>query len=136
DLARFGPSYREAVTAALGEQDPEARLRIAARIAGRIFGAERAELDLWRGAGVVSPELAKNEQQHEDMRFASQAPVVDLIVQRKRLRRGLDGNAAREILWAMTSRDLYRMLVVERGWSPERYEQWLGQTLVEALMKS
>jgi hypothetical protein len=42
---------------------------------------------------------------------------------------------ARDILWAFTARDLYRLLVVERKWTPLRYEQWLADALVDALMK-
>lgn len=37
--------------------------------------------------------------------------------------------AVRRILWMYTSRDVYRMLVHEGGWTPERYEQWLSATL-------
>jgi hypothetical protein len=31
------------------------------------------------------------------------------------------------------SPELYRLLVVDRGWSPERYEAWLGRTLTDQL---
>jgi hypothetical protein len=32
------------------------------------------------------------------------------------------------------SRDIYRMLVQESGWTPERYEKWLSDTLLNALV--
>lgn len=41
--------------------------------------------------------------------------------------------AARQVLWMYTSRDIYRMLVLEGRWSSERYEEWLARTLVEDL---
>jgi hypothetical protein len=34
------------------------------------------------------------------------------------------------------SRDVYRMLVIEGRWTPDRYQQWLSQTLVEALLRA
>jgi hypothetical protein len=40
---------------------------------------------------------------------------------------------ARQILWMYTSRDVYRMLVLESGWTPDRYQDWLSDTLVNAL---
>jgi AcrR family transcriptional regulator len=135
DLARFGPRYRELVLEALSQTEPAARLKMAASIACQIFDSERAEMELWRGAGVVSPELALMEREREELRFTSQSPMIDLAVEKKRLRKGLDRTAARHILWAYTSRDLYRMLVVERAWSSSRYEKWLSQTLVEALLE-
>ena len=41
---------------------------------------------------------------------------------------------ARRILWMYTSRDVYRMLVHESGWSPDRYQEWLARTLLDALV--
>jgi hypothetical protein len=34
-----------------------------------------------------------------------------------------------------TGRDVYRMLVLERGWSSDEYEGWLAETLIKALME-
>ena len=33
-----------------------------------------------------------------------------------------------------TSRDVYRLLVQEGGFSPDEYEQWLAGTLVDAMV--
>jgi hypothetical protein len=41
---------------------------------------------------------------------------------------------AGDIIHALLSPELYGLLVVERGWSPERYETWLTQTLVDQLV--
>ena len=40
-----------------------------------------------------------------------------------------------DILWAFTGRDLYRMLVIERGWSSDEYEHWLAELLIQTLLK-
>ena len=34
----------------------------------------------------------------------------------------------------LTKGDVYRMLVQERGWNPERYQDWLADTLVALLL--
>ncbi len=47
----------------------------------------------------------------------------------------LDVEQARRILWMYTSRDVYRMRVQDGGWSPQRYQEWLSRTLVEALVE-
>ena len=49
-------------------------------------------------------------------------------------RQGLSLEQARRLLWMYTSRDVYRMLVHEAGWTPDEYEAWLSRTLVEALV--
>jgi hypothetical protein len=53
-----------------------------------------------------------------------------------RLRPELDHAAARDVFWMFTGRDVYRMLVRERGWSSQKYQDWLADTLVRALLTS
>jgi hypothetical protein len=40
----------------------------------------------------------------------------------------------RDIVWAMTDGTLWYRLVQERGWSNERYAEWLGQVWVDRLV--
>jgi hypothetical protein len=42
---------------------------------------------------------------------------VRVLADAKALAPGVQFRRAREILWALTSRDIYRMLMIERGWS-------------------
>ena len=134
DEARFDESYRELVRQALSAREPRERLRYAARIARQIFDSERPVLDLLRGAGVLAPELSRVERERESMRYERQEPMIDFLAKKKQLRPGLSRARAREILWALTSRDLYRMLVRERGWPSQEFEDWLGETLLQALI--
>lgn len=41
----------------------------------------------------------------------------------------------RDVLLALTAPMLFRTLVKDRGWTAERYEQWLGDLLVVALLR-
>src|SRR6266404_4917646 len=97
--------------------DPETRLRLAARIARQIHEPLSATFDLLRSAGVVAPELAKLEQQRERLRYERQERMIISLRDAGRLRPGLDHGTARDIFWMLTGRDVYRMLVRERGWS-------------------
>src|SRR3977135_2338405 len=134
DQAAFGPDYEEAVRKALGASDPETRLRLAAPIARQIHDAQSATLDLLRGAGVVAPELAKLEQQRERLRYERQERMIISLRDAKRLRLGLNHQTARDIFWMLTGRDVYRMLVRERGGSSQKYQDWLADTLVRSLL--
>ena len=40
----------------------------------------------------------------------------------------------RHSFWALTSRDLYRLPALERGWDAGKYEEWLIQALRNALL--
>ena len=134
DQAGFGPNYESAVQRALSASDPVVRLRLAAPIARGIHESQSAILDLLRGAGVVAPELARLERQKEGQRYERQEGTVAFLRGSGKLRAGLDYTTARDIFWALTGRDLYRMLVRERGWSADKYEDWLADTLVRSLV--
>jgi AcrR family transcriptional regulator len=134
DQSTFGPDYDDAVRRALRASDPETRLRLAAPIARQIHDAQSATFDLLRGAGVVAPELAKLEQQRESLRYERQERMIISLRDAGRLRPGLDHATARDIFWMLTGRDVYRMLVRERGWSSQKYQDWLADSLVSALL--
>jgi AcrR family transcriptional regulator len=136
DQAGFGPDYENAVQRALGAPDPVLRLRLAAPIARGIHESQSAILDLLRGAGVVAPELARLERKKEAQRYERQQGTIALLRSSGKLRAGLDDTTARDIFWTLTGRDLYRMLVRERGWSADKYEDWLADTLVRSLVRS
>jgi AcrR family transcriptional regulator len=134
DQSTFGPEYEASVQRALRATDPEARLRLAAPIARQIHDAQSATLDLLRGAGVVAPELAKLEQQRECLRYERQEKMIISLRDAGRLRPDLSYATARDIFWMLTGRDVYRMLVREHGWSSQKYQGWLADTLVRSLL--
>jgi hypothetical protein len=75
------------------------------------------------------------EQDFEDTRLAQQRERIDRLYAEGKARAGLSIEEARRVLWMFTSRDVYRMLVHDAGWTPDAYENWLTQTLVEALVE-
>jgi hypothetical protein len=38
-------------------------------------------------------------------------------------------NETADVLWTLTSNEIYQMLVLDRGWSPDDYERWLSEML-------
>jgi AcrR family transcriptional regulator len=134
DQSTFGADYEDAVQKALSASDPETRLRLAAPIARQIHDAQSATFDLLRGAGVVAPELAKLEHQRERLRYERQERMIMSLREAERLRPELDDRTARDIFWMLTGRDVYRMLARERGWTSQKYQDWLADTLVRVLL--
>jgi AcrR family transcriptional regulator len=134
DQARFGDVYHGLVRDAAQVSDPAERLSFAARIARQIYEAEIPIQNLLRGAGMLAPELDALENERESDRYAVQTHLIKYLIQTKALRENLDRVSAGDILWSLTSRDLFRLLVLKRGWAPEKYEQWLIETLRNALL--
>ncbi len=134
DQSTFGPDYDEVMQQALSASDPEVRLQRAARVARQIRGSQSAAFDLLRGAGVVAPELAKLERQRERLRYEAEESTITFLGDAGRLRPGLTHKTARDIFWMLTGGDVYRMLVRERRWSSQKYQDWLADTLVHSLL--
>jgi AcrR family transcriptional regulator len=125
DAARFGEAYQTLLAQAKAVSDPLELLAFPPRFARQIYESEIPVENLLRGAGMVAPELAAVEDERDCQRYDSQVMVIDRLERAKLLRAGLSRDAARAVLWAVTSREMYRMLVRERGWSGEQYEMWL-----------
>jgi len=124
------------VREALKVNDPETRLRLAANVARQLRNAQSAAFDLMRGAGVVAPQLAKLAQRRERLRYEKEEKTISFLRDAAALRPGLSHNTARDIFWMLTGGDVYRMLVRERGWSAQKYQNWLADTLVQSLLSS
>ena len=79
--------------------------------------------------------MRKIEEEFERTRFEMQEDRLRRLFKAGKAKRGISLDEARRILWMYTSRDVYRMLVIEGEWTPGRYEEWLEQTLVAALVE-
>lgn len=131
----FGSQFQEAQKLFDGVQDPVALIALTAHVSRAIYESESNDLGLLRHASGFSPALRQMEQDFERMRYEMQERRVELLFRAGKARRDLQIEQARRILWMYTSRDVYRMLVQDGGWTPGRYQEWLSQTLVEALVK-
>jgi AcrR family transcriptional regulator len=129
----FGPQYQSLVEKAKAFDDPRESLKMAASIARTIYDTEKAEMGLIRGASALSPELKKLEKEGERLRYERQEMIARRLHQGNYLLHGISFIQARDILWTLTSRETYRMLVVERGWTSDEYERWLAGMLGKAL---
>jgi hypothetical protein len=77
-------------------------------------------------AARTEPELATLWDQVAERRAANMRLFVADLATVTPLR--LDPGDAADIIWATNAAELYQMLVRQRGWSPERYEQFLADT--------
>jgi hypothetical protein len=86
------------------------------------------------GAAAADAELAQLWTQLEDERLAGMGRFAQLLADRGVLRPGMSAQEARDLLWTLNSMAVHDLLVLQRGWSPERYRDWLAATLAQALL--
>jgi AcrR family transcriptional regulator len=130
----LGREFQAAQAVLQGVTDPVRLIELTSQVSRAIYQAESSELGLVRHASGFSPALRRIEKDFERLRLSLQAERVRLLFAAGKAREGLTLEEARRILWMYTSRDIYRMLVHEGGWTADRYQQWLSQRLVESLI--
>jgi AcrR family transcriptional regulator len=67
-------------------------------------------------------------------RNEGQRRIARSLARSKSLGPGLGERDAADIIHALASPEVYGLLVIDRGWSGERYEEWLQRTLTEQLL--
>ena len=135
DEALSTEQHTELVEKVYQEKSPRRKLEIAASIARQLYDAEKKQLNMLRGVSIVNPELKKLEKEMENRRYRRQQETVETMAKAKVFKETLSISKARDVLWALTGRDIYRMLVVEKKWSSDEYETWLSETLIQNLLK-
>lgn len=101
-----------------------------------IYEGESADLSLLMKASAFSSELRKTQQAFETLRRDMQRARIDALFKAGRARRGLNKRTASGVLWMRTGREVYHKLVHESGWTPDQFQDWLEQTLIETLTDS
>lgn len=126
------PEYQ----AFIAEPDPAAKLRRYAAIARGI--SERiGPLMAVLAAGARSggdPDLEALAATTDRERLIGATHLAAHLEATGALRPGLDPDRARDTVWMLNSPDVYRLLVLDRGWSHDDYEHWLADTLTTALL--
>lgn len=132
-LASAGPP-RDLVEQIRAAADPERRLKLVAELTRRAYEGVVPEFELMRGAVAVAPEIAVVVEQIETRRRDNQARLIGYLRHQGRLKDDLTDDEATDITWALTSYDLYRNLVLQRGWAAGRYQSWLADALAASLL--
>lgn len=115
--------------------DARKQLRRLVSFACRFYAQAADIVEIARGAGSTDEDLLALWKVGEQRRLRSQAPLTDAWGRAGALRKGLSPEEALDMLWAMTGADHYRLFVVERNWSADHYEAWLGQSLQRLLLR-
>ena len=115
--------------------DARKQLRRLVSFVCRFYTQAADIVEIARGAGSTNEDLLALWREGEQRRLRAQAPLTDTWARAGALRKGLSAEEALDMLWAMTGADHYRLFVVERNWSADRYEAWLGETLRRLLLR-
>jgi len=114
----------------LDDPDPTARLRGAATWLTTLYSAD---FDVVR---ILDAALDENAETRELLRakLRGRNRVMDSLISSVEPRLSLPLADAKAIYRAYAAPGVYGELVVDSGWSPDRFERWLADTLVTQLL--
>jgi AcrR family transcriptional regulator len=125
---------REAFQRVLASTDADTLLDRLAEFAETVHRRSWDVLEIVRGAAASDPAIAELHDQRQRARHANQRTLANRLDELGALPDGTSVDAAADLLWLYTSTDIYRMLVIERRWSAQRYRTWF-RGAVAAILK-
>jgi len=125
---------RPHVRALIEDPDPRKQLAGFVRISRGIMARTEPVYRILVSAAGSDPDAAALLAEQTRQRQQGQGGIARVLADAGVLRPGLSEGDAADIIHALMSPEVYRLLVGDRGWPPERYEQWLSGTLIDQLL--
>ncbi|MDX6591544.1 MAG: hypothetical protein QOJ13_740 [Gaiellales bacterium] len=125
------PWYREVVD----EPDPERNLRLTAQNSRIVKERAGVLLGVIRSAAPSDPDIGALWGAIQSDFYENQRLIVQALDKGKALRRGLDVARAADLLWTLNHPEVWHLLVTERGWTPQQWEQWFADTACAQLLR-
>jgi AcrR family transcriptional regulator len=126
---------RAPIKAMRAEKDPAKKLAIYARALCEIHQRLAPLFLALRDASSTEPEAQEVWKEISDRRAANMRRLVGDLRDSGGLRPDLSIDEGADIVWATNSPELYVLLVVERGWSVDRFEHWLADSWCRLLLR-
>ena len=125
---------RPPVRSLLAAPDPRTQVAGFVAIAAQVNSRTAAIYRILVSAAATDRDAAALLDELTRQRQEGQGGLACSLARAGALRPKLRERDAGDLIHALMSPEMYRLLVVDRGWSPERYEKWLSETLVDQLL--
>ena len=116
------------------EKDPVRLLDLFAHDISNILERMSPILEIIRFAAKTEPDIAELLKNMLDQRYANLGAVTKQLSALGALREGLDEAQSTEMIWVITSPEVFGLLIKDRGWNKEHFSEWLRETLARLLL--
>jgi AcrR family transcriptional regulator len=120
----------------LEEANPERKLRRLAEASCVVKRRIGALLGVIRDAAPSDDEIGDLWTLIQSDFYANQRAIAATLDDAGALPARLDLTRATDILWTLNHPDVWLLLVGQRGWTPQEFETWLGDTAIDQLLRS
>jgi AcrR family transcriptional regulator len=115
-------------------QDPRETLRLVARMRRQIGERCGDIVRMLMEGAAADPEVGVALTEGMRRQDIGQLAVGQRLEAAGALRPGIDAKRAADIMTALSASQIRDVLVVQRGWSFDQFEIWLGETLTTLLL--
>jgi AcrR family transcriptional regulator len=126
---------RPHVRALFADPDPRNQLTGFVAVTADVNSRTAPIYRILASAASTDPDAAALLEDQNRQRQAGQGRIARSLARAGALRPGLRERDAADIIHALMSPEIYRLLVLDRGWPPDRYERWLTETLVDQVLR-
>jgi AcrR family transcriptional regulator len=114
--------------------DQHAQLQQMAHLSRTILERSALGHRILSSAVAADPAAADFERSDEQRRHHVQTGYIDMLQANGELRAGLSREDAANTYGALANPDTYALLTTRRGWTADRYEVWLRDSLTTLLL--
>ena len=125
---------RPHVRSLIADPDPRNQLAGFVGITAQVLSRTAPIYRILVSAAGSDPDAAALLAELTRQRQEGQGLIARSLARTGALRPKLRERDAGDIIHALMSPEVYRLLVFDRGWQPERYEQWLTGILIDQLL--
>jgi AcrR family transcriptional regulator len=113
--------------------DPYEIVRGWSRLSTEVSPRVSPLLLLVRDAVVVQPRLRDLLTELDDVRHERMSENAQFLHDAGHLRQGVTARSAADLMWSVTSPEMYELLVLRRGWSLDQYADYIFHTIAGLL---
>jgi len=129
------PMHESAAPKAVAqERDQRRQLQMFAQVIANNMGGAAYISEIMQVAAKTEADVNKMVQDLNKQMWQHMAVAVQQIVTNGPLQEEMDAARATDIVWTLTSPEVFLLLTRDCGWSKEKYAEWLADTLTRALL--
>ncbi len=125
---------RASVQAVSQERDQRRQLQMFAQVVANNLDQVAEVSEMMADAAKAEPDFDRILQKLNKQRLEHMTYAVQQIAANGNFRENIDDAYATDTVWTLTSPEVFLLLTRDRGWSKEKYAEWLADMLTRALL--
>jgi len=125
---------RPSVQAVSQERDQRRQLEMFAQVVAANLDQAAVVSEIMTDAAKTEPDFDRILQKLNKQRLEHMTLAVQQVAANGPFREKMDEVYARDTVWTLTSPEVFLLLTQGRGWSKEKYSEWLADMLTRSLL--